>query len=142
MKFLITCIGILAFFIVFTETSNAQVGFAVAKDENGSALHWQWVKGETKSQAAREAERMLQNKGYKKIIQQACDDCDLDSGYWVVVYSTWKIYDGSNKTGYGFGISTSSYTDAEQRAVKHLSRYNWSWSESKHGYKIDKSGRL
>jgi len=143
MRFLITYIGILAFFIVFTEASNAQVGFAIAIDENRSGLHWQWVKAEKRYLAGIKAKEMLRSKGYEKVTTQPCDKCghNLGSGYWVVVYSNYKIYDGSTKTGYGLGISTESHSEAERRAIRNLWQYN-SWSKSKDGYEIDESGRF
>ena len=142
MRYLISCIGILAFIAVYTQTSTAQVGFAVAIDEDRSGLYWQMSMAESTSKANTKARSRLKSKGYDRITTQPCSrKCgfELSSGYWVVVQSDYKIYDGSTKTGFGLGVSSNSRSEAEQRAVKNLSTYHWSWSRSDE-YSINKSG--
>lgn len=121
--------------------ANAQIGIAVAKDEKGSSLEWSvvWNKGyQTESIAIQN----LRDKGYKKVFSLTGGEKrghKLESGYWVVVEATHKIYDGSLKTSFGLGASSSSYAEAEERAVSNLSQYDWSWKKS-NGYSISKKG--
>lgn len=120
---------------------NAQIGIAVAKDEKGSSLEWNvvWNKGyQTESIAIQN----LRDKGYKKVFSLTGGEKrghKLQSGYWVVVEATHKIYDGTLKTSFGLGASSSSYAEAEERAVSNLSQYDWSWKKS-NGYTISKKG--
>lgn len=132
MKYLITFITTIIIAFSYANTSNAQIGFAIAQDENRSAIHWQMTTDESSSRANTKARLMLKDNGYNRVTIQPCSDCghNISSGYWVVVQSDYKIYDGSTKTGFGLGVSTSSISDAERKAVKNLSQYNWSWKTS------------
>lgn len=140
MLILLTMATILS---VFSVNVNAQLGFAVAKDENGSSIRWKiaFVQGNI-FERGRTAVRRLESEGYKKVYNQTGSDKyghDVATGYWVVVVAEHKIYDGSYKRSYGMGASSNSYSEAEKRATVNLSTYDWSWNRS-NGYKVDRRG--
>ncbi len=142
MKYIIIYISSIIFLFTFNKTADAQIGFAIALEENRSAIHWQMAKAESTSRANSKARNMLKDKGYEKVTTQPCKECGhtLNSGYWVVVSTSYKIYDGSIKNGFGLGISSISYNEAEQLALKNLGQYNWNWSRKKHSYSVNKTG--
>jgi hypothetical protein len=124
--------------IISISSIQAQIGIAVAKDENGSSIYYQvvWNKGYNTESTAKE---MLVNKGYKNIFTltggEGCGH-KLTSGYYVVVEAVRKNYHT-----FGMGASSDSYEQAEARAVKNLSQYDWSWNK-KDGYTNVKQGRF
>lgn len=131
------------FFILISMNAKAQIGIAVAEDENGSSIKWQvvWNKGNS-FETEQAAKRMLKAEGYDKVYTLSGGEKrghHLTSGYWVVVEANHKIYDGTFKRSYGLGASSSSYSEAEQRAVSNLSQYDGSWDKSD-GYEVDKRG--
>lgn len=66
----------------------------------------------------------------------------MDGGYYVILKSgRKKDYSGAfyNRWGIGFG---NSHNAALIDAKKHLRTRDWGWNESKHGYKIDDSGKF
>lgn len=126
------------------QNTQAQIGLAVAKDKKGSALRWQvsWGNGSAWD-CKMAARKILKNKGYDKISTQDCvEKCGhgIKSGYYVVIEAKHKIYDGTTKTSYGLGASSSSYGDAEKKAAINLGIYDWSWNKNKHGYSVVKRG--
>lgn len=129
----------LGVFIFFN--TNAQIGFAVAQDEKGSALEWHiiWNVGPY-YKAASMARQKLKTKGYKTVYEQASTKSghEIKNGYWVVIRAKYKVYNGM-KIGYGMGASATSYAEAERQAVKNLSTNNWSW-KSNYGYDVDRRG--
>lgn len=132
------------FFGVFTSNNAiAQIGIAVAKNSNNSAIEWRinWGSGSAWD-CKMKAKKYLTNKGHQKVSTQDGNSCcghNISSGYYVVVKSRYKIYDNSYKTSYGLGASSSSYSDAEMKAVKNLTTYNWSWKK-RYGYSVEKKG--
>ncbi|WP_417289916.1 hypothetical protein [Corallibacter sp.] len=120
----------------------AQIGIAVAKN-NGSAVEWRVSWGNGSAWDCKMAARKhLENKGYKKVYTQDCNSkCghSVSSGYYVVVKGTYKSYDGNNKTDYGLGASSSSYSEAKARAIANLSTYSCCWKKSS-GVSIEKQG--
>lgn len=133
---------IVLIFLAYTTESFGQIGFAVAKDDNHSSLRWQLI-WNTKFPDI-EARKKLKNMGYDNVYTlPGGEECghNLTSGYWVVVEANHKLYDGTWKTSFGAGASSSSYSEAESRAVENLRIYDWSW-EKGDGYKISKQGRF
>ncbi len=129
------------FFLGVSKTQ-AQIGIAIAK-QKGSAVEWRisWGNGDAWD-CKMAAKKYLQKKGYSNVATQDCNTkCghSISSGYYVVVKARHKIYDGSYKTSYGLGASTSSYSDAKTKAVKNLSIYDWSWKKSD-GVSVEKQG--
>ncbi len=119
--------------------TTAQIGIAVAKDKNGSSIEWcvNWNEGYKTESIAKQK---LKSKGYTKVYTLTGGEergHKLTSGYWVVVEAKYKMYDGIIRTSFGLGASSSSYSEAEQRAVSNLSQYDWSWKKS-NSYRISK----
>lgn len=130
--------------LVGTQKSQAQIAIAIAKNDKGSALRWQisWGNGSLWD-CKMAAKKALQNKGFKKVTTQDCiEKCGhgIKSGYYVVVEAKHKIYNETTKTSFGLGASSSSYGDAEKKAVINLGIYDWSWNKNKHGYSVVKRG--
>lgn len=124
--------------------AQAQIGLAVAK-ENGSVVEWRvaWNEG-TAWDCKMAARKYLINKGHDNVYTQDGNDCcghTTTSGYWVLVKGRGKSYDGTYKTEYGLGASSSSYADAETKAVKNLDTYANVWSRSD-GYTVDRKGEF
>lgn len=145
MKRLFVMVAVMSAGLIWSTPKAAQVGFAVAKDENRSGIKWAWAMDDTQSRASQSARQMLKDEGYDNVSTQPCDeDCgfQLSSGYWVVIQSVYEIYDGSVKTGFGMGVSVHSEYEAKQRALNNLEKYNWSYSESKHQYRVIEKGQL
>lgn len=141
MKTLKLLLLIAIFGVIGSNKMNAQIGIAVAKDKNGSSIEWQvvWNKGYKTESTARQN---LKNKGYTKISTLTGGKSrghHLKSGYWVVVEAKHRIYNGTMKTSFGLGASSSSYREAERRAVSNLSQYDWTWKKS-HGYSVSRRG--
>ena len=136
---IISLIAVLTFAAGYS--AHAQIAIAVAKDENRSTIHWQlvWNAGYKTESIAKQK---LRDMGYENVFTlTGGKDCghNLTSGYWVIVETTFKMYDGKMKTSYGLGASSHSYSEAENRAVKNLSIHDWSWSK-KHGYQVIERG--
>ena len=120
---------------------NAQIGIAVAKDDNGSSLKWQiaWNNG-YKTEAT--AKQKLKDKGYKKVYTLTGGESrghKLTSGYWVVVEAHRINYKEVPITSFGLGASKNSFAEAEKSAISNLSQYDWSWKKSD-GHSISKKG--
>ncbi len=60
--------------------------------------------------------------------------------YLVIISTTVTNSSGCKRSNYGVGFGTSS-SAALKNAKKHLTGRNWSWSESKHGYRIEAEKR-
>lgn len=122
-------------------STTAQIGIAVAKDRNGSSVKWQLAYNhETKTENV--ARQQLKSKGYEKVYNLTGGKLrghNLTGGYWVVVKANRKNYNGTVITSFGLGASSSSYSEAEERALSNLSQYDWSWKQSD-GYVIAKKG--
>ncbi|NOR28211.1 MAG: hypothetical protein GQ540_06755 [Lutibacter sp.] len=122
-------------------TLHAQIGIAVAKDDNGSSLKWQiaWNNG-YKTEAT--AKQKLKDKGFKKVYTLTGGESrghKLTSGYWVVVEAHRTNYKGIAITSFGLGASKNSFAEAEKRAVSNLSQYDWSWKKSD-DFSVSKKG--
>jgi|GEM_PF-3099261 len=120
----------------------AQICFAVAKDENGSSIKWEVAmnKGYL-SDTEYAAMQALKNAGYKNITTLTCPSCghNLKSGYWVVVEKTYKRYDNKMITAFGMGASSNSIIEAEENAVKNMVMYCGSLNKSD-GHTISEKG--
>lgn len=130
MKNLFLLIGV--FVLCGLLNIEAQIGIAVAKDENGSSVKWNvvWNQGYKTESIARQ---QLKDLGYTKVYTLTGGEkrgYKLESGYWVVVEARRKRYDGKMITSFGLGASATSYSEAEQRAVSNLSQYDWSWKKT------------
>ena len=116
---------------MFAATATAQLGIAVAKDKNNSAIRYSVSTGGGSIWKAQDhARNTLKKQGYKKINTQTGNakvGHDLASGVYGVVKVRYKL-NRKWRTSYGLGASSSSYAEAERRAVKNLSTYDWSWS--------------
>jgi len=109
--------------------SYSQIAFGVAKDENRSAIDYKVEWGYTYSyQAQNAADKYLKNKGYKDISSPAVGG-NIPSGYYVVVKSSYKDYQGKIHTSMGMGVSPATYVEAEQKAVENIGTYDWSWKK-------------
>ncbi|WP_462282085.1 hypothetical protein [Salinivirga cyanobacteriivorans] len=87
------------------------------------------------------------NKKAKVDVKRMCPDWDNvesknneDWGtymgtYMVIISTTTTNSSGCKRDSYGVGFGTSS-NSALNNAKKHLNGRNWSWSESKYGYRI------
>lgn len=126
--------------LAYTSESFGQIGFAVAKDDDHSALRWQLI-WNTKYPDIK-ARNKLKDLGYENVYTlPGGKECghNLTGGYWVVVEAYHELYNGKWKTSFGAGASKTSYNEAESRAVINLRTYDWSW-ERKDGYQISKKG--
>ena len=127
-------------FLAYTSESFGQIGFAVAKDDDHSSLRWQLIwNTKNPDQVAR---KKLKDMGYENVYTlPGGEECghNLTSGYWVVIEADHKLYNGTWKTSFGAGASSTSYYEAEARAVENLKIYDWSWDEED-GYQISKKG--
>lgn len=120
---------------------NAAMGIAVVKDEDNSTTNYVAKFAEKSWKAESIARKELRAKGHKKVYGLSGQEKyghHLSSGYYVIVVGTRK-YNGKTIRSVGLGCSSSSYAEAEKRAIKHLMVYDWSWNKSD-SYSIDKKG--
>lgn len=124
--------------------SQSQIVLVVAKDKESSALDYKVEWGYTYPYEATDAARKyMANKGYTTVSDQPCQECgdSIKEGIYVVVKSSYQTYDKKTKISYGMGASRSSAQEAEQRAVKNLGIYDWSWKKS-NGYQVMESNNF
>lgn len=121
--------------------SKSMIAFAVAKDENGSAIGWQiaW----DKAMAAKyRVKQSLKNKGYKTVTLQ-CGNEEfghlLKRGFWVVIKTTYTNANGATITAYGMGADGGDYDRAVVKAKAQIQHYYQDWQEA-YGYQISKRG--
>lgn len=60
--------------------------------------------------------------------------------YLVIISTTTTNSSGCRRSTYGVGFGTSS-SSALKDAKSHLTSRNWSWSESKNGYRVEAEKR-
>ena len=116
---------------LFAGNATAQVGIAVAKDDDHSTVRYCVSTGGGAAwRASDRARKTLKGEGYKKVFTQPGQvkaGHNIKSGVYVVVKVRYKL-NGRWRTSVGMGASESSYAEAEKRAVKNLSVHDWSWS--------------
>ena len=110
----------------------AQIAIAVAKDANGSSIHWSMAWNLSYGTESK-AKQKLKDQGHKDVhALRGGTKCghDLKSGFWVVVEARRKRYDGKIIVSYGMGASANSYKEAESRAVANLRQHDWNWDKT------------
>lgn len=123
-------------------TIQAQIGFAVAKNDDYSAVRWRVSWGEDSYYSCeRDAKDRLKDEGYDNVYGQSSRNagCETKSGYYIVIEGKHKFSDGKRKSGFGFGASSNSMEEAKERAKKNLATNFWSWTKSD-GYTVVKRG--
>jgi hypothetical protein len=122
--------------------TNAQIGIAVAKDKNKSSIHW-GIAFNHEHRTERVAREGLDNMGFTDVYTLTGGESEghnLTSGYYVVVQGTSKCrVDGIMITSFGLGASSTSFAEAEERAVSNLGNYCSVWNEED-GYTISAKG--
>lgn len=131
-------------------TSHAGLGLAVIRDKDTHSLGYGYAyldgpSWKASDAAKKEAEKYAKKQGWSKkthydyIYKLSGNEKyghNINSGYVVIVRAQYKS-NGKMKTSYGLGGSANSYREAEERAIKHLSTYDWSWRKS-NGHSIEK----
>lgn len=124
--------------------SFSQLSISIAIDENRSAEAYHVAWGEENAyEAKKKARAALKADGHEKLTAQPCNSCghDLEAGVYVLLKVKYKIYDGTERIGYGLGASESSYVEAEANAEQNLKTYHSSWKSSD-GYDVEKKGKF
>ncbi len=140
-----TILSIVALFLsLTTKAQQTNVAVAIAKKDtkcNATDLGYQVYYGSTspyKLSKKAEAEVKKVNSGWENVETKDNEDWGKHMGtYMIIISATTTEPNGCkrNTYGIGFGINNSS---ALKNAKDHLSGRNWSWSEKKHGYSIEK----
>ncbi len=129
--------GLLQIFLLlfFYNNISAQIMMFAAKDKNYSSIAYQLSVGDTYF----ESKNLLIAKGYDpyKISNQYADadEKNLTTGVYVIVKSTRKESNNSEKISYGIGCSKTSYDAAEIQAVKNIAANDWNWTK-KYNYTV------
>jgi hypothetical protein len=124
--------------VLISHLTSAQIVLVVAKDKDHSAIDFKVEWGYTYHYEAKDAaQKYMANKGYTTVSDQPCEECgdSIKEGVYVVIKTTYQTYDKKTRVSYGMGASRSSAQEAEQRAVKNLGIYDWTWKKS-NGYQV------
>lgn len=131
--------------IASIKTAQADSAFAVARDPGNhkQVLRYAWsTGGNERSTYDRDADclRSLRNEGYTDTARLVFKDSKLDSGYFVIVQSSYT-YGSDHHHTMGAGAGTT-YAQALDNALDCLSTYDWTWNKRKHGYRVVQNERF
>ncbi|MEN8119959.1 MAG: hypothetical protein ABFS35_06420 [Bacteroidota bacterium] len=130
-------------FVFQTLGLNAQIGLAVAKNDNGSTVKYALETGKDINEALNKAVKMLEDEGAKNVFKLKSTENtghELNEGFYVIIFSSRKG-GGRFFLSYGLGASKISKEDAIKKAVVHLKEFDWGY-ENSFGYKIAKEGKV
>ncbi len=121
----------------------AQIGLAVAKNDNGSTVKYVLETGNDVNDAIAKAVKTLESQDAKNIFTLRSDKKtghELSTGHYILILSSRKI-SGKFFLSYGLGASQESKEDAVKKAIVHLKEWDWGY-ENDFGYKIEKEGKI
>ncbi len=130
-------------FILQTFNLSAQIGLAVAKNDNGSSVKYALETSTNVNDAIAKAVKVLEAEEVKNIFKlKSTEDTghELNQGEYVLILSSRKI-SGKFFLSYGLGASKESKEDAIKKAIVHLKEFDWGY-ENDFGYKIEKEGKV
>ncbi len=130
-------------FILQTFNLSAQIGLAVAKNDNGSSVKYALETSTNVNDAIAKAVKVLEAEEVKNIFKlKSTEDTghELNQGEYVLILSSRKI-SGKFFLSYGLGASKESKEDAIKKALVHLKEFDWGY-ENDFGYKIEKEGKV
>lgn len=136
----------LLFIVLFIFQSldiKAQIGLAVAKNDNGSSVKYALETGNNVDEAIAKAVKVLEAEDAKNIFKLKSTENtghELSEGFYVLILSSRKI-GGKFFLTYGLGGSKVSKEDAIKRAIVHIKEFDWGY-ENDFGYKIEKEGKI
>lgn len=130
--------------LVFQCTNlKAQMGLAVAKNDNGSSVKYAFETGSSVDEAIAKAVKTLEEEDAKNIFKLKSTENtghELSEGHYVLILSSRKI-GGKFFLSYGLGAGKDSKQDAIKKAIIHLKEYDWGY-ENSFGYSIVKEGKI
>lgn len=142
MKILLTIFTICI--LLVSGHMDAQFALAVAKNEIGSSVKYSLHLGASYDEAAKMAQKELEDLGYKNIFLLKTEENtghDLKKGYFVLLVTSRKDYAGKLFISYGLGASAKSKQEAIERAIVHLKEFDWGY-DIKFGHAIEREGEI
>ncbi len=130
-------------FIFQSLNIHAQIGLAVAKNDNGSSVKYVLETGSNVNDAIAKAVKVLEAEDAKNIFKLKSTEKtghELNEGFYVLLLSSRKI-SGKFFLTYGLGGSKVSKEEAIKRAIVHIKEFDWGY-ENDFGYKIEKEGKI
>ncbi len=142
-KFKIFQLLLVIIFVFQVVNIKAQIGLAVAKNDNGSTVKYVLETGNDVNDAIAKAVKTLESQDAKNIFTLRSDKKtghELSTGHYILILSSRKI-SGKFFLSYGLGASQESKEDAVKKAIVHLKEWDWGY-ENDFGYKIEKEGKI